>query len=845
MKKILIIALVLSCTLTMAAQNPNGRKVTSLTKNYEPIALKPVKKANYDMAERFSTKKMNRLVKSSVLRPNWFQYSDKFWYSWESTEGKQYYIVDPASKTKKPIFDLDKLAAEISTITHDGFDAKHIPIKNLKLKNDKVFTFTIQSNLLVPKKDTSKVDKNVEDSTKIEKRLVPEMEKKNFHFEYNIVDKTLVDVTDRDAELDKKDFPRWASISPDSSLVVYSKGFDFYYTDMENLKKFMKDAKDSTFVEHKLTKDGTPLIAYGGGNYFGSEERDSSKRYYPNISWSPDSRHFASILYDMTKVKHLWVINSLSKPRPTLEKFQYQMPGEAGPVASLWVFDMKDKSKKKINIEAFKEQELEVMSVPANNVDKYKDYFVKSWMGDNSSFYVVRNSRDYKEYDLCKVDLAADTVKVIIKEISNVSLEYRSPYFNKDLKNIIWWSERTGWAQLYKYNNEGESEAITSGAFHVHNIEAVNEEEGVIYFTADNREKNENPYYKHLYRIDFDGSNLKLLNKGNFDNKVSVSEDGKYFVNNASRVDTAPVACLYNNKGQKIMELETADFSQLFKAGYKYPTPFTVKAADGITNLYGVMYKPFNFDPSRKYPIIEYVYPGPQVEATNYFWTGRMNRIDRLAQLGFIVVTVGNRGGHPDRSVWYHKFGYNNLRDYGLEDQKCAVQQLAAQYPWIDGNRVGIHGHSGGGFMSTAAILTYPDFYKVAVSCAGNHDNTIYNRWWGEVQGGVETKISADGKDTSFVYSVKTNEELAKNLKGHLLLVFGDMDNNVSPSNSIRVINALIKNNKRFEMLMLPGQRHGFGTMDEYFFWKMADYFSRYLIGDYQNSVDIPQLNNE
>ncbi|MFA6895345.1 MAG: prolyl oligopeptidase family serine peptidase, partial [Bacteroidales bacterium] len=286
------------------------------------------------------------------------------------------------------------------------------------------------------------------------------------------------------------------------------------------------------------------------------------------------------------------------------------------------------------------------------------------------------------------------------------------------------------------------------------------------------------------------------------------------------------------------------DLSLLFAAGYKFPEPFMVKAADGVTDLYGTMYKPFNFDPSKKYPIIDYVYPGPQTEGNSLVWSKGMNRLDRLAQIGFIVITVGNRGGHPSRSKWYHNFGYGNLRDYGLEDQKYAIQQLATRYSFIDITKVGIHGHSGGGFMSTAAILKYPDFFSVAVSCAGNHDNSIYNRWWSEQHHGILEEITAKG-DTTFKFSIDKNQDIAENLKGHLLLVHGDIDNNVHPGNTIRVVNALIKANKRFDLLILPGQRHGFGDMNEYFFWRMADYFSEYLIGTSQKNVDIIQMNND
>jgi dipeptidyl aminopeptidase/acylaminoacyl peptidase len=242
---------------------------------------------------------------------------------------------------------------------------------------------------------------------------------------------------------------------------------------------------------------------------------------------------------------------------------------------------------------------------------------------------------------------------------------------------------------------------------------------------------------------------------------------------------------------------------------------------------------------------MEYVYPGPQTEAVNKSFSKGMDRTDRLAQLGMIVVTLGNRGGHPNRSKWYHNYGYGNLRDYGLADKKAVAEQLADRYSFIDINRVGIHGHSGGGFMSTAALLVYPDFFKVAVSSAGNHDNSIYNRWWSEKHHGVKEIISEKG-DTSFQYNIDKNPDLAKNLKGRLLLSHGEIDNNVHPANTMRVANALIKANKRFDMIILPTQRHGFGDMTEYFFWKMGDYFSRYLIGDpTERPVDEEEMNRE
>jgi dipeptidyl aminopeptidase/acylaminoacyl peptidase len=256
------------------------------------------------------------------------------------------------------------------------------------------------------------------------------------------------------------------------------------------------------------------------------------------------------------------------------------------------------------------------------------------------------------------------------------------------------------------------------------------------------------------------------------------------------------------------------------------------------------MYKPFDFDPSKSYPIIEYVYPGPHTEAVNSSWSYKMDMVDRLAQIGFIVITVGNRGGHPSRSKWYHNYGYGKLRDYGLEDKKYVIEQLAAKHSFIDAQRVGIHGHSGGGFMTAAALLKYPKFFKVGIASAGNHENQIYNRWWGEQHHGVKEVVSAKG-DTTFNFSVNTTTDMASRLQGNLLLVTGDIDNNVHPAHTYRLARALIKSNKRFDMFVMPGQRHSYGQFNEYFFWLTADYFSKHLLNENQKNIDIKEIFND
>lgn len=810
-------------------------------------------KANYQLAAKFSSQKLDKMVFSLNVDAHWLKKSDRFWYMYQTTEGKKWFIVDPMKGEKKPLFDNEKLAAEITKIVKDPFDAQNLGLDSMRfVKDENWIQFEVKSSLEVEKKDTTSKDAK------------PTKEKKVFYFEYNINTTELVELTEFKKPKRK---PNWANISPDGNTIVFGKNFNLYYMDKANYEKALINENDTSIVEHKLTNDGVEYFSYYGSGAYGGggetnvdKEKNKNKRKPVFILWSPDSKYFVNTKTDARAVKELWVINSVAEPRPTLETYKYWMPGEkTSPVSHLHLFDMSSKTHKEINVSNFKDQDISVWSKPSLAANRDDDFRPNIWLGNNQKFYFSRTSRDLKRIDQCVVDVTTGTVKTLIEERLNTYVEIKRLGLVNDGKELIEWSERDGWAHFYLYDENGKlKNQITSGAWHCEDIVGIDEKKRVLYFTANGREYNyelkgkgisnnekEDPYYLHLYKVNFDGTGLKLLNEGNFDHSVSMNDNNNFFINNYSRVNTVPKSALYNSEGKKIMDLETADFSSLFAAGYKFPEPFKVKAADGITDLYGVMYKPFDFDSTKKYPIIEYVYPGPQTEAVNKAFSRGMDRVDRLAQLGFIVVTVGNRGGHPARSKWYHNYGYNNLRDYGLADKKATAEQLADRYKFIDINKVGIHGHSGGGFMSTAAMLVYPNFFKVAVSNAGNHDNTIYNRWWSEKHHGVKEIINEKG-DTSFSYSIDRNPDVAKNLKGRLLLIHGEIDNNVHPANTMKVVNALINANKRFDMLLLPTQRHAFGNMTEHWFWKTADYFSKWLLGDNADrEVDIEEINIE
>ena len=516
---------------------------------------------NYELAEQFTSKKVDKMVFSIKAKPQWFAGSDRFWYEWKTSYGKQYYIVDAATGIKMPVFDMEKLAMQLTEIIRDPYDAQHIPFSEFKLKDDNTFTFEIKSTLPKEKKNDGK-DKNGE--------------KKVFRFEYDINSGKLKDVSDVEKE---EKFPGWANISPDSSRVIYARNHNLYWMSMDDLRKLTKDEKDSTVVNHRLTSDATNSIAYGGGA--SRDVKDTTARTSASGLWSPDSKHFITLRSDMTGVKEIFVINSLSQPRPTINSFRYRMPGEPGTKESLWIFNLENGSGRDIDLTAYKDQEISYIKRPAKNSDAFKKWVPAVWVGDNSKYYVKRTSRDLKRVDICEVSVADGKVKPIIEERLNTYLDTQPPRFVNNGKEIIWWSERNGWGNLYLYASDGTlKNAITEGAFHVSEILSVDERARVVFFLACGVNKDENPYNGHIYRIGFDGKGMKQLDNGEHNcNYTSFSDDSKYFVSNFSRVNSIPQVALFDGNGKET-PLETADFSLLFAAGYKFPEPFKVKAAE-------------------------------------------------------------------------------------------------------------------------------------------------------------------------------------------------------------------------------------------------------------------------
>lgn len=845
-KKIFLLAVVfitaISC-LRLSAQN------------------QPVENADYRLAERFSPAKIKKMVFSTSVTPKWLKTGDQFWYTDTTSEGTFFYLVDMEKRTKTFLFDNHKMASTLTKIIGDPYDWQHLPVIRPKFKkDDTVFQFDVTSTRDEEKvkqeagKDSVKAVKDSLAAKKIAKagtdREKDKIKKKVFHFEYNLKTGELYENKDWKEE---KENPGWANISPNGEYVIFSRNYNLYWMDKDNYQKARKDEKDTTVVEQQLTTDGVKDYSYGEG-YTATVNDDEKKIKEENkkrrgawITWSRDSKKFAMVRSDNRQVKDLWVINVLKEPRPELETYKYQMPGEKeSPIDELWIFDMGLKTGRKFAADKFKDQSLDVHRANLTNKQRLEDYVPSMWLSETSDkLLITRKSRDLYKVDICEVNTVSGEVKTLIEERMNTYIETKRLFILANGKELIHWSERDGWGHFYLYDGNGNlKNQVTSGPWHCGEIVRVDEKNRILYFVANGRENNENPYYEHLYRVNLDGTGLQLLNPGDFTNNMDMSDSYRYFVNTGSRVNTVPKYEVRDNTGKLVMELGKSDLNNLFQAGYKFPEPFKAKASDGITDIYGVMYKPFNFDSTKLYPLIEYVYPGPQTEAVNAAFSARMDRTDRLAQLGFIVITLGNRGGNPNRSKWYHNYGYGDLRDYGLADKKYVAEQLADRYRFIDITRVGITGHSGGGFMSTAALCQYPDFYKVAVSSSGNHENNVYNRWWSETHHGVREKVNEDG-ETQFIYDIEKNSQLARNLKGKLMLITGDIDNNVHAANTFRMANALIKANKRFDIFIMPGQRHAYGDFTEYAFWLKADYFCRHLIGDYSISTDIFEMNRE
>ncbi|WEK34250.1 MAG: prolyl oligopeptidase family serine peptidase [Candidatus Pseudobacter hemicellulosilyticus] len=595
--------------------------------------------------------------------------------------------------------------------------------------------------------------------------------------------------------------------SSDSNWYVYGYRHDVYC-----------QRKEDT-VAYRLTFDGEPYYSYVSSNAAATDD----KRSAPAVYWMKKSHKFIALREDKRKVGEMTIINSLAQPRPTAYTYKFPMPGDKDVVQyELTVFDAAAQTARRLDIAKYPDQKIILQSTIVNG---RTNLFAGATGQDERYVYFLRRSRTNSQMDLCRLDITNDSITEILTE--NCAPHFNDQLFNCRILNngddILWWSERTGYGNYYLYDRNGKEKAMLgNGKFVSGDIFSIDTAGRSLIMEVYGMDPAVDPTYRMYARVNFDGSDLTLLTPGDGDHDMIASPDKRYFVDTWSRMDMPPVHELRNWKGKLVMKLGEGDISALLKTGWKLPERLKVKAADGSTDLYGLLYTPFNLDTTRKYPLISNVYPGPQDDQLPRKFTIDDNYNQSLAQLGAVVINVAYRGSGPYRGRDFYCFGYGNLRDYALADDKFIIEQLAARRAYIDLKRIGIYGHSGGGFMSATAILTHPDFYQVAVAASGNFDSNIYTQWWGETYHGIKQT------DKGFESRIPTTVELASRLKGKLFLITGDEDRNVHPAQTLRLVDALIKHNKRFDMMVLPGKDHGLG--DKYYTNLIRYYFLDNLI---------------
>ena len=599
--------------------------------------------------------------------------------------------------------------------------------------------------------------------------------------------------------------------SPDGTRTAYIKDWNLWVRDVPTGK------------ETALTTDGVKDFSYATDNA-GWTKSDRAI-----LIWSPDSKKIATFQQDQRNVGDMYLVNTQAG-HPKLEAWKYPLPGdETVAMIHRVIIDVDDR--KVIRLQMPPDQHRSTLC--DHIVCRGGDWADVQWHPDSTHLAFVSTSRDHRQETLRVADAATGAIRDVLEEKVSTFFESGNGRVNwrylPASNEVIWFSERDNWGHLYLYDLQSGKlkNQITSGDGNVTQLLRVDEKDRMLYFLAVGRENGRDPYFTHLYRIGFDGKNAQLLTPEDATHEVTVSDSGKYFVDSFSKPDVPPIAVLRDADGKLLMTLEKADISKLLATGWQPPTPIMVKARDGQTDLYGLMFKPTTLDATRKYPIVNHIYPGPQTGSVgSRSFSAARGDAQALAELGFVVVEIDGMGT-PWRSKKFHEAYFGDMGDNTLPDQVAGMRQLARKYPWIDIDRAGIYGHSGGGYAAAGAMFRYPDFFKVGISESGNHDNREYEDDWAEKWQGL-LKKNADGTTN---YDGQANQSFAKHLKGHLLLAHGTMDNNVPPYNTLLVVEALIKANKDFDLLMLPNQRHGYGDASNYMTRRRWDYFVRHLLG--------------
>ncbi len=731
----------------------------------------------YARAEQFLPWNAAKLVSGDQVAPEFFD-GDRFWFRSRTSTGHEFVVVDPAAASRVPAFDHARLASALSVAADTAYEGGALPFDEFEFVNG-----------------GGAIRFHVADSVRW------------------TCDLAGYACSGPEAVPQRSDAER---PSPDGRWIAFARD--------ENL--WVRDADGGE--ETQLSRDGEEDFGYGAVPEGCCQEitnRRQEQERPPVLQWSPDSRRIATHRYDERNVERLHLLEA-ADGRPVLHSWAYAMPGDSVvPTSELWIFDVDNGGSVRAQVEP----------QPGFFTRGDTAYVDVQWSADGRHVFYTHRSRDFKTYKLYKVDAATGAATELLEETGPTYVElnqltYSPPAWRVlgDGAEFLWWSERDGFGHLYLYDGDGTLKGrVTEGPWLVEELIAVDEESRTAYFTAAGREEGRHPYFTHFYSASLDGSGARLLTPEDAVHRVVASPSGRYFVNTYSTPETPPVTVVRGRDGSVRLTVETADVSRLEEAGWIPPVPFEARGRDGVTPVYGLLWFPSSFDPTQSYPVVDYIYPGPQIGAvTRYDFSaaGRGNG-RALAELGFVVFAV-DAFGTPMRSKAFHDGYYGNMGDNGLPDHISALKELAGRHPQLDLGRVGIFGHSGGGFSSTDAILRYPDFFKVAVSGAGNHDNRGYHFPWGEKYQGL-LEENADGTDN---YDSQANQNLAANLKGKLLLHYGTLDDNVHPNMTIRVVDELIRHNKDFDMFVLPNRNHGYSN-EPYVVRRTWDYFVEHLLG--------------
>ncbi len=722
---------------------------------------------DYKRAETLLGYNANPLVLHSPARPVWLP-DDRFWYRLTTERGTEFLLVNPARRAQMPAFDQPKLAAALSSAIGTNYEPFSLPFAQFTFEDgDRAISFDIGNRRWKCDTEGSKCAS-----------------------------------ANRNGVAD-------SVLSPDGKRAAFIRDFNLWVRDVVSGK------------ETQLTKDGMKDFGYATNN------AGWTRSNRPVLLWSPDSRKIATFQHDSRGAGEMYLVHT-AVGHPTLEAWKYPLPGDDK------IFQIE---RVVIDVDNARVIRLRMPPDPhrsslCDHVECEGPFADVEWSADSQQLAFISSSRDHKRATLRVADAVKGTVRDVIDEKVTTYFEGGTNRpnwrFLPRSNAIIWFSQRNNWGNLYLYDLQTGNlqNPITGREGNVSQTLRVDETNRIVYFLAVGKEKGRDPYFAHLYRIGFDGKNLAMLTPEDAAHDVSMSPSGRFFVDRYSKPDVPPTLVLRDTGGNLLETLEKADVSRLLARGWKPVTPITVKARDGVTDLYGLLYKPSNFDPAKKYPIVNHIYPGPQTGSVGpRNFSAARGDSQALAELGFIVVEIDGMGT-PSRSKEFQDAYFGNLGDNTLPDQVAGMKELAQRYPWIDLDRAGIWGHSGGGYAAADAMFRYPDFFKAGVSEAGNHDNRNYEDDWGEKWQGLLVR-RPDGATN---YDNQANQLVARNLKGKLLLAHGTTDSNVPPDNTLLVVNDLIKANKDFDLLLLPNRNHGFAN-DPYMIRRRWDYFVKNLLG--------------